>query len=230
MGVYLIIRFNLIFELSYLCNYILICIGALTVSLGSLVAIFQTDIKKLVAYSTISQMGYLVFGCGFLAYDETIIYLIMHAINKAFLFIIVGYTVHFFNSNTDLRQMGGFSIYSFDIFIFFISLSLNLIGLPFSSGFYSKEFLLFQIFDSSVFSIIFKSLIFISLIFTPMYMFVMVFSVNFNLKKNFYKNYNSLNKNNFNFFFKKYKISSFFSVFEINYIISKSTVFILVSF
>lgn len=157
MGIYLIIRLNLIFEFTILTNYFLIIIGGLTISIGSLIAVFQTDIKKLVAYSTISQMGYLVSGCGFCAYDETIIYLLMHAINKAFLFIIVGYTVHFFNNNTDLRQMGSLYTYSYELSIYFLILSMNLIGLPFSSGFYSKEFLLFQVLDNSGFSITIKS-------------------------------------------------------------------------
>lgn len=158
MGIYLIIRFNLIFEFTPIINIFLILLGSLTISIGAIIAVFQTDIKKLVAYSTISQMGYLVAGCGFCAYNETLVYLIMHAINKAFLFIIVGYTVHFFNSNTDLRQMGHLSVFSYDITIYFLLVSLNLIGLPFSSGFYSKEFLLFQLFDNSYISYIIKSL------------------------------------------------------------------------
>jgi len=158
MGIYLIIRFNLVFEFTPIINYFLIFIGSLTICIGSIIAVFQTDIKKLVAYSTISQMGYLVAGCGFCAYDETIVYLIMHALNKAFLFIIVGYVVHFYNSNTDMRSMGNLIVFSPDLSVYFLKLSLNLIGLPFSSGFYSKEFLLFQIFDLSVYSVIIKSL------------------------------------------------------------------------
>lgn len=235
MGIYLIIRFNLLFELSVITNYFLICIGTLTVSLGAIVSSFQTDIKKLVAFSTISQMGYLVAGCGYLAYDETIIYLIMHAINKAFLFILVGYIVHFFNSNTDLRQMGGMYYNSIDISVFLLSLCLNLSGLPFSSGFYSKEFLLFQLFDSSIFSIIIKSFLFISFIFTPIYMFILFFSVNFNVKKNYYKNYFYLNFNSkteinleSNSTTKKLnEIEIFKTNYELNYLISKTTLFFL---
>lgn len=226
MGIYLIIRLNLIFEFTILTNYFLIIIGGLTISIGSLIAVFQTDIKKLVAYSTISQMGYLVSGCGFCAYDETIIYLLMHAINKAFLFIIVGYTVHFFNNNTDLRQMGSLYIYSYELSIYFLILSMNLIGLPFSSGFYSKEFLLFQVLDNSGFSITIKSFWFISFLFTPIYMFILVYFINFNLKKNIYinyfnNNYKNYDKNN------KYSVTSFFENVFIN---SKSTVFLLFFF
>ncbi len=235
MGVYLIIRFNILFELSLITNYFLIFIGTATVSLGAAVSSFQTDIKKLVAFSTISQMGYLISGCGYLAYDETIIYLIMHAINKAFLFILVGYVVHFFNSNTDLRQMGGLYFNSIDISVFLLSLCLNLSGLPFSSGFYSKEFLLFQFLDNSTFSILIKSFLFISFIFTPIYMFILYFSVNFNIKKNYYKNYNNYNLNNkteinLEYLLEKNKnnyITIFKTNYELNYLISKSTAFIL---
>jgi NADH-quinone oxidoreductase subunit L len=144
-GVFLVIRFSVLFEFALYTNYFLVLLGALTLSFGSLSANFQHDIKKLVAYSTISQIGYLVCGCGFLCYEEVLLYLIIHALNKAFLFVIVGYTVHFFNGNTDLRQMGGAYIYSFDLAVFFFGVGFNLAGLPYSAGFLGKEFLLFQI-------------------------------------------------------------------------------------
>jgi len=119
-GVFLIIRFSVIFEFAVFTNYYLILLGAMTLAFGALSANFQVDIKKLVAYSTISQIGYLVCGCGFLCYEEVLLYLIIHALNKAFLFVIVGYTVHFFSGNTDLRQMGGAYLYSFDLAVFFL--------------------------------------------------------------------------------------------------------------
>jgi NADH-quinone oxidoreductase subunit L len=144
-GVFLVIRFSVIFEFTLFTNYFLVLLGALTLSFGSITANFQHDIKKLVAYSTISQIGYLVCGCGFLCYEEVLLYLIIHALNKAFLFVLVGYTVHFFSGNTDLRQMGGAYLYSFDISVFFYGVAFNLAGLPYSAGFLGKEFLLFQI-------------------------------------------------------------------------------------
>ena len=106
-GVFLVIRFSILFEFTVFTNYYMALLGALTLSFGAITATFQTDIKKLVAYSTISQIGYLVCGCGFCCYEEVLIYLIIHALNKAFLFVLVGYTVHFFSGNTDMRQMGG---------------------------------------------------------------------------------------------------------------------------
>jgi NADH-quinone oxidoreductase subunit L len=145
MGVYLIMRFGIFFEFCLFTNYVLIIVGSATIALGAVAACFQTDMKKLVAYSTISQMGYLISGCGFCAYDETLIYLIMHACNKAFLFILVGYTVHYYNSNTDLRQMSTLYLYACDITILYSFIGFNLMGLPFGAGFYSKEFLVFQV-------------------------------------------------------------------------------------
>jgi NADH-quinone oxidoreductase subunit L len=144
-GIFLIIRFSVLFEFTILTNYYLAVLGALTLSFGAITAAFQHDIKKLVAYSTISQIGYLVCGCGFCCYEEVLLYLIIHALNKAFLFILVGYVVHFFNGNTDMRQMGGVYLYSFDIVVLLFGVSFNLAGLPYSAGFLGKEFLLFQI-------------------------------------------------------------------------------------
>ena len=155
-GIFLIIRFSLIFEFTIFTNYYLAFLGALTLSFSAITAIFQNDIKKLVAYSTISQIGYLVCGCGFCCYEETLIYLIIHALNKAFLFILVGYIVHFFSGNTDMRQMGGVYIYSFDIAVLLFGVSFNLAGLPYSAGFLGKEFLLFQILKDDFLSYIIR--------------------------------------------------------------------------
>jgi len=227
MGIYLIIRFNLIFEFTQLVNYFLIFLGSITISIGSLIAVFQTDVKKLVAYSTISQMGYLVAGCGFCAYDETISYLIMHALNKASLFIIVGYVVHFYNGNTDMRLMGNLITFAPDLSVYFLKLSFNLIGLPFSSGFYSKEFLLFQIFDISLFSTSIKTFWLVSFIFTPIYMFILIYFVNFNFKKTNFMSYFSINKNIFNVF--KYKTNTLLQFWNTSYATSKITTYVLFS-
>lgn len=153
MGIYLIIRFNVLFEFSYLGNTTLSVLGGLTIAVGAISASFQNDIKKLVAYSTVSQMGYLFCGCGFMAYKEVMFYLAVHAMNKAFLFIMVGYVVHFFTGNTDLRFMGRLYTYSFDLTALLIIISLNLTGLPTTSGFIAKEFLVFQTFNSDYFSL-----------------------------------------------------------------------------
>jgi NADH:ubiquinone oxidoreductase subunit 5 (subunit L)/multisubunit Na+/H+ antiporter MnhA subunit len=156
-GVYLIIRFSIVLEFTPYVNYFLAILGSLTLSFGSVVAVVQTDVKKLVAYSTISQIGYLVCGCGFCCYEEVLLYLIVHALNKAFLFVIVGYIVHFFSGNTDMTRMGGLYFYSIDISIFLFTVSFNLTGLPFSAGFISKEFLIFQLMRDDFLSYVVRS-------------------------------------------------------------------------
>jgi NADH:ubiquinone oxidoreductase subunit 5 (subunit L)/multisubunit Na+/H+ antiporter MnhA subunit len=154
MGIYLIIRFNIVFEFSIISNYLMALLGAVTIAFGAITATFQNDIKKLIAYSTISQIGYLICGCGFAIYDEVLIYLIIHAFNKAFLFILAGFIVHYFAGNTDMRQMGGIYMYTFDITVYLLILTLNLAGLPYSAGFYAKEFILFQLLKFDLVSIL----------------------------------------------------------------------------
>ena len=182
-GVFLVIRFSILFEFTLFTNYFLILLGALTLSFGAITAVFQNDIKKLVAYSTISQIGYLVCGCGFCCYEEVLIYLIVHALNKAFLFVLVGYTVHFFNANTDMRQMGGAYAYSFDITVLLFGACFNLAGLPYSAGFLGKEFLLFQVLRDDFISLFVRGCWMVSFFFTPIYMFILIFIVSFGTKK-----------------------------------------------
>ena len=143
-GVFLVIRFSVLFEFALYTNYLLVLLGSITLAFGSIAAVFQSDIKKLVAYSTISQIGYLVCGCGFCCYEEVLIYLIVHALNKAFLFVLVGYTVHYFNGNTDMRFMGGGYRSSFDLSVLLLGTSINLAGFPYSAGFLGKELLVFH--------------------------------------------------------------------------------------
>lgn len=220
-GVFLIIRFSIVFEFTPLVNYYLALLGGVTLAFGSVTAIFQSDIKKLVAYSTISQIGYLVCGCGFCCYEEVLLYLIVHALNKAFLFILVGYLVHFFNGNTDLRQMGGAYLYSFDIVVFLFGVSFNLAGLPYSAGFLGKEFLIFQVLKDDFVSTIVRSCWLVGFFFTPIYMLMLLFFAVFGPKKStlpvysIFWNYN--NFYNFFFFFKNLNLVNF-TLLKINLI------------
>lgn len=182
-GIFLIIRFSILFEFTVFTNYYLAVLGALTLSFASVTAAFQSDIKKLVAYSTISQIGYLVCGCGFCCYEEVLIYLIIHALNKAFLFVLVGYIVHFFSGNTDMRQMGGAYLYSFDVAVLLFGVCLNLAGLPYSAGFLGKEFLLFQVLRDDFLTLFVRGCWLVSFFFTPIYIFIPTFIVMFGVKK-----------------------------------------------
>ena len=182
-GVFLVIRFSFLFEFTLYTNYLLILLGSMTLAFGSIAAVFQNDIKKLVAYSTISQIGYLVCGCGFCCYEEVLIYLIIHALNKAFLFVVVGYTVHYFNGNTDMRFMGNAYRNSFDLAVLLLGTSINLAGFPYSAGFMGKELLVFHTLRDDFVSYFVRGCWLTSFFFTPIYMLMLVFFVYFGPKK-----------------------------------------------
>lgn len=182
-GVFLVIRFSILFEFALYTNYFLVLLGSLTLSFGSIAAVFQSDIKKLVAYSTISQIGYLVCGCGFCCYEEVLLYLIVHALNKAFLFVIVGYTVHYFNGNTDMRFMGGSYRVSFDLAVMLLGASINLAGFPYSAGFLGKELLVFHTLRDDFVSYFVRGCWVVSFFFTPIYMFSLLLFVYFGPSK-----------------------------------------------
>lgn len=238
-GIFLIIRFSVLFEFTLFTNYYLAILGAVTLGFGSVTAVFQNDIKKLVAYSTISQIGYLVCGCGFCCYEEVLLYLIIHALNKAFLFVLVGYTVHFFNANTDMRQMGAAYLYSFDLAALLFAVSLNLAGLPYSAGFLGKEFLLFQVLRDDFISFVVRACWLVSFFFTPIYMSVLVFVVFFGPKKGTLVTYRDLWSINISETFQvlqrfsqpqNLNISAYLFRFQLTALTSRTTTYLLFSF
>ena len=107
----------------------------------------------------------------------------MHAYNKAFLFIVVGYIVHFFSGNTDMRFMGNLAPYAPDIAALVFLIGLNLSGTPYSAGYAAKEFLLFQMWLDNAVALYAQSCWLISFFFTPTYMLLLTFSVLFNFKR-----------------------------------------------
>lgn len=192
MGIYLVVRFNILFEFAYSANFFMAILGALTIAVGAISASFQNDIKKLVAYSTVSQMGYLFCGCGFMCYNEVMFYLALHALNKAFLFILVGYIVHFFAGNTDLRFMGSLYTSAFEFVFILIVISLNLTGLPYTSGYLAKELLVFQTFRDDTLTLFVRSCWFVSFFLTPVYMLFLNLYVIFGTKQSSLKLVNNV--------------------------------------
>jgi NADH-ubiquinone oxidoreductase chain 5 len=121
----------------------LIClVGSLTTFFAATAGMLQHDIKKVIAFSTCSQLGYMVFACGLSAYNLSLFHLYTHAIFKALLFLSAGAKIHGLYNEQDIRRMGGL-IYIMPLtYIFFLIGSLALIGFPFLSGFYSKDAIL----------------------------------------------------------------------------------------
>lgn len=146
-GVFLIMRFYPILELSFYFKLVTALVGALTAFVGGVSAVFQTDLKKILAYSTISHCGFLIFLCSFGNFKLVIVYLFVHGFFKAISFLCVGNVIRFSRSYQDLRRMGSLFKYLPAEFFFLIFSLLNLSGLPFFFGFYSKA-LLFMVSDT----------------------------------------------------------------------------------
>jgi NADH:ubiquinone oxidoreductase subunit 5 (subunit L)/multisubunit Na+/H+ antiporter MnhA subunit len=138
-GIYFMLRFSIIFELTENIQNFIALIGAFTAFFGASVAAFQYDVKKIIAYSTCSQLGYMICVCGFGGYKFAFYHLITHGYFKALLFFSAGVLIHNFQGEQDIRKMGGLCNLMPLTFSFFIVGLSCLMGLPGTSGFDSKE-------------------------------------------------------------------------------------------
>lgn len=141
-GVFLIIRSGPFFEGSPLGLTVVTVVGALTALFAAMVGVVQNDLKKVVAYSTCSQLGYMVMICGLSNYSVSLFHLMNHAFFKALLFLSAGSVIHAISDEQDMRRMGGMlNSLPFTYVMVFIG-SLALMGFPYLSGFYSKDLIL----------------------------------------------------------------------------------------
>jgi len=141
-GVFLIIRCSYLFEYCLDMLLIIGIAGSLTCLFSATIGIIQNDIKKIIAFSTCSQLGYLVFSCGLSVYNVSFFHLINHAFFKALLFLTSGIIIHALNNEQDTRKMGGMVKLLPYSYSFMLIGSLALTGFPFLSGFYSKDIIL----------------------------------------------------------------------------------------
>jgi NADH-quinone oxidoreductase subunit L len=138
-GVFLVVRCSPIFEYSPLTLNIITIIGMTTAFFAATVALVQTDIKKIIAYSTCSQLGYMFFAAGVGAYNVAMFHLFTHAFFKALLFLGSGSVIHSFKEEQNINEMGAVYKKLPYTWILMIIGTLALTGFPFLSGFYSKE-------------------------------------------------------------------------------------------
>ena len=141
-GIFLIIRCSPLFEYSPRVLSIIVVVGVLTSFFAATVALVQNDIKKIIAYSTCSQLGYMCFICGLSQYNVGLFHLINHAFFKALLFLAAGAVIHTLNNEQDIRKMGGLVNIMPLTYTATLIGSLSLAGFPFLSGFYSKDVIL----------------------------------------------------------------------------------------
>jgi NADH-ubiquinone oxidoreductase chain 5 len=141
-GVFLLIRSSPLLEYSDTTLTLITVIGALTAFFAATVGLVQNDIKKVIAYSTCSQLGYMVFSCGVSNYQASLFHLMNHAFFKALLFLSAGAIIHAISDEQDMRKLGGLikSLpYTYSLMLIG---SLSLMGFPFLTGFYSKDAIL----------------------------------------------------------------------------------------
>lgn len=141
-GVFLIIRCSPIFEYSPNILTMVLLIGSLTSFFAATVGVVQNDIKKVIAYSTCSQLGYMFSACGLSGYSISLFHLFNHAFFKALLFLSAGAIIHNLADEQDMRRMGGLVIPMKFSYAAMLIGSLSLAGFPFLSGFYSKDLIL----------------------------------------------------------------------------------------
>ena len=141
-GVYLLMRSSPLIEYSSTVLVICLWLGAITTIFSSLIGLFQQDIKKVIAYSTMSQLGIMVIGIGLSCYNIALFHLINHAFYKALLFLGAGAVIHSVSDNQDFRKYGGLISFLPLTYSVMLIASLSLLAIPFMTGFYSKDFIL----------------------------------------------------------------------------------------
>jgi NADH-ubiquinone oxidoreductase chain 5 len=141
-GVFLIIRCSPLFEYSPTMLSVITFVGALTAFFAATAGVVQNDLKKVIAYSTCSQLGYMVFSCGLSGYMVSLFHLANHAFFKALLFLSAGCVIHSMSDEQDMRRMGGLVKLLPLTYTLFLIGTLALTGFPFLTGFYSKDVIL----------------------------------------------------------------------------------------
>jgi NADH-quinone oxidoreductase subunit L len=146
-GVYLIVRCHPLFEKAYVVEDLAAGLGAATLLMAGLIALVQTDIKRVIAYSTMSQIGYMFVGAGLGAYPNAMFHLMTHAFFKALLFLAAGLVIHAVTGEQDIRRLAGVGrLMPFTRIVFLIG-SLALVGIPPFAGFFSKDSILASALD-----------------------------------------------------------------------------------
>jgi len=141
-GVYLLMRTSPLIEYSSTVLILCLWVGAITTVFSSLIGLFQQDIKKVIAYSTMSQLGMMIIAIGLSSYNIALYHLVNHAFYKGLLFLGAGAVIHAIADNQDFRKYGGLRPFLPLTYSVMLIASLSLVAFPFMTGFYSKDFIL----------------------------------------------------------------------------------------
>nr|QTA94001.1 NADH dehydrogenase subunit 5 [Eupristina koningsbergeri] len=171
-GIYLLVRFQYLFDNNDELLYYISVTGLITMMMAGILAIFEYDLKKIIAYSTLSQLGMMMMTYGIKSYDLVFFHLIIHAIFKSMMFMCSGVIIHNMNNSQDIRFMGNIKDMMPLTFMIMMVSSYSLCGVPFMSGFYSKD----KILEVSLLSnlpMLNKMMLLFSIMLTVMYSFRM---------------------------------------------------------
>jgi len=170
-GVYMVARSHVIFDLAPNALTVVAIVGTLTALFAATIGIAQTDIKKVLAYSTVSQLGYMFLGCGVAAYSAGIFHLMTHAFFKGLLFLAAGSVIHAIGGEQDMRKMGGLRQYIPWTFLTMTIATFAIAGFWPLAGFFSKDEILWQAFSSKHGSWVFWLIGVVTAFITSFYMF-----------------------------------------------------------
>lgn len=194
-GIYLLLRFSPIFQLSLPAYYTIIIIGSITAFYGGWVSAFQSDLKRILAYSTISHCGFLMVVFTSFVPEYTILYLYVHGFFKAAVFLSVGNVLRYNRNIQDFRRMGNYYKYlSFDSVACFLCL-MNLAGLPFTFGYFIKHLLFVGLLGNMFVYFFVWSFLFIGAIIGLFYSFRLYYYTFFDIKKGKKPHYLATNRN-----------------------------------
>ena len=174
-GVYMVSRSHMIFERAPEALMVVAVIGTLTALFAATIGIVQTDIKKVLAYSTVSQLGYMFMACGVGAFSAGIFHLMTHAFFKGLLFLAAGSVIHAVGGEQDMRKMGGLRSYIPWTFMTMGIATLAIAGIPPFAGFWSKDEILWKAYSSDHGSWVFWLVGVITAFITSFYMFRLLF-------------------------------------------------------
>jgi len=149
-GIYMIARSSILYNLAPITLNMIIVIGLATAILAAIIALKQNDIKKVLAYSTVSQLGYMFLALGLGAYSTAIFHLTTHAFFKALLFLGAGSIIHAMGGEQDIRKMGGLRKKMSITYFTFLAATLAISGIPPFSGFFSKDLILSKAFEHNI--------------------------------------------------------------------------------
>jgi NADH-quinone oxidoreductase subunit L len=176
-GVYLLVRLNPIYEAAEFVQQLAAGIGAVTLLVAGLIALVQTDIKRVIAYSTMSQIGYMFLAAGIAAYGSAMFHLMTHAFFKALLFLAAGIVIHALAGEQDMRKMGGLRDALPRTYRFMLIGSLALAGIFPFSGFWSKDAILASALATGGYGIVLFVAGLLGAFLTGLYTFRMIFLV-----------------------------------------------------